>query len=413
MDFFTNVRDRLLRYARIGTQSDHNSASFPTTECQRELAALLYRELTALGCADCFYDEAACIVYAKLPSNLPEGERDEPFGLIAHMDTAPDVCGENVKPWVLERYDGGDIVLNAAQGIVMRSADYPNLAQYAGQALVLTDGTTLLGGDDKAAIAAILCFAEYCMKTPEFRHGTVCLAFTPDEEVGGLARDLDLERFGAKQAYTIDGDHLGCYQDQTFNAAQAKIEITGLSVHPATAKGILVNAVELAAEFLSALPEKERPQFADGTDGFYYVTSCRADCEHAAIRIILRDFDRAVLERRKAFLLAQAERMNARFDRPRVRVELEDEYYNMGEILREHPEITARLDRAIRAAGLEPVSEPFRGGTDGAALTYRGLPCPNLSAGYENAHGRFEFVPIPSMVKNVEILQRLCEEYRK
>ena len=411
MDLFAEVRDRLIRYAEIGTQSQPNTGRRPSTACQHMLAELLFGELLQLGCREVFYDRDNCVVYGKIPPNLPAGAEDRPFGLVTHMDTAPDVCGDGVKPWVLENYEGGDILLNAEKGIVMRRQDYPNLARYVGQTLVLTDGTTLLGGDDKAAIAAVMTFAEYCQKTPDFLHGTVCLAFTPDEEVGGLAQDLDLERFGAPVAYTIDGDHLGCYQDQTFNAAQATVEIVGVSVHPATAKGIMVNAADLAVGFLNRIPKDERPQTTEGMEGYYYVSHLSADCEHARIRIILRDFERSGLEARETLLRDAAAELNAACGEERICVTIEEEYRNLGEVLRQKPEITARLRTAIERSGLTPVCEPFRGGTDGATLTFRGLPCPNLSAGYENAHGRFEFVPVESMEKNVEILRQLCLAY--
>lgn len=405
------VRDRLLRYAKIATQSKPYQSQRPSTDCQHELARLLYQELVELGAASVYYDKTACVVYGQIAANLPEGASDEPFGLIAHMDTSPDVCGEHVKPWVLENYDGGDILLNPSEDLWMRRADYPNLGQYLGQDLVLTDGTTLLGGDDKAAIAAIMTFAEHLLSHPELRHGTVCLAFTPDEEVGGLACDLDLARFGAKVAYTLDGDHLGWYQDQTFHAARACITVAGLSVHPGTAKGIMVNAADIAAELISMLPKHERPQYTEGLEGFYHVIRCNADCERAELDIIVRDFDRASFERRTDYLLECAVKLNAQYGADRVQVKLTEEYRNMGDILREHPALISRLRRAIEESGLTPVCEPFRGGTDGAALSYRGLPCPNLSAGYENAHGRFEYVPVQSMEKNVEILLRLAQQF--
>ncbi len=406
-DSHRKTEERLLRYAAVTTQSKHFEGTWPTTTCQRELARLLFCELHDLG-VQATYDEEHCVVYGRLPAT--HGKEDRPIALIAHVDTAPDVKGRDVKPWVLRAYPGGDIVLNEAEGIVMHAADYPNLAQYVGQDLVLTDGTTLLGGDDKAAIAALMTLAEYYASHPQVPHRTVCIAFTPDEEVGGLARDLDLDRLGAKFAYTIDGDHLGWYQNQTFNAAEASITITGRSVHPATAKGIMVNASDLAAEFLTSLPPLEKPQFTEGIDGFYYVTSVQSDCERAEIRLIIRDFDREHFRLRQDRLLEIARSINKRCGQERVQVEIHQQYRNMGDILEQYPFLTADLEAAIRAAGLEPKSEPFRGGTDGSALSFRGLPSPNLSAGYENAHGRFEFVPIPSMVKNVEILIHLTRQ---
>ncbi|MBR6377432.1 MAG: peptidase T [Oscillospiraceae bacterium] len=406
-EFHRKTEERLLRYAAISTQSKPFDGTWPTTDCQRDLARLLFSELHELGIRAAF-DEARCVVYGWLPA--AHAAEDRSIALIAHMDTAPDVKGSGVKPWVLRSYPGGDIVLNEAEGIILRAADYPNLAQYVGQDLVLTDGTTLLGGDDKAAIAALMTLAEYYAAHPELPHRTVCLAFTPDEEMGGLSRDLDLKLLGAEFAYTVDGDHLGWYQNQTFNAAQVTVTITGRSVHPATAKGIMVNASDLAVEFLNSLPPQEKPQFTEGVDGFYHVTSLQSNCEHAEIHLIIRDFDRKSFQHRQDVLLEIAHRINRRWGPKRVVVAFQQQYRNMGDVLEQYPFLTADLEAAIRAAGLEPKSEPFRGGTDGSALSFRGLPCPNLSAGYENAHGRFEFVPVPSMAKNVEILLHLTEK---
>ena len=407
-EFLRQTEERLLRYAAITTQSHAYQGEWPTTACQRDLARVLCDELRALG-VRAEYDEAHCLVYGWLPAvGVTE---DRPIALVAHLDTAPDVKGWDVKPRVLRAYPGGDIVLNEAEQIVMRAADYPNLAQHVGQDLVVTDGTTLLGGDDKAAVAALMTLAEHYATHPEAPHRTICLAFTPDEEVGGLARDLDLEKLGARVGYTLDGDHLGWYQDQTFHASLAAVSITGRSVHTGTAKGIMVNASDLAAEFLAMLPKRQRPQYTDGTEGFFHVISVVSDCEHAEIRLIIRDFDREVFETREDFLRRCAAALNEQYGADRVRVSITQQYRNMGDVLRGCPFLVEKLRAAIRAAGLEPHSEPFRGGTDGAALSFRGLPCPNLSAGYENAHGRFEYVPVQSMEKNVEILLQLLGLY--
>ena len=405
--FYEQTRERMIRYAKIDTQSKPFSYDTPSTSCQRDLASELYRELKEIGASDVFYDEECCVVYAKVKSTLPEGTDDDPVGFIAHIDTSPDVSGSGVKPWVLEDYDGGDIVLNDEMKIVMRAADFENLSRYIGDDLILTDGTTLLGGDDKAAIASIMTFAEHLIKHPGIPHCTVCLAFTPDEEVGGLARDLDLSRFGAKNAYTLDGDHLGYYIDETFNASEAVITICGFSVHPATAKGIMINAADIAAEFISALPKSERPQYTEGREGFYHVVSCSADCSEARIEVIIRDFDGEGIRRREEVVQSIADSLGEKYGM--VECEIIPQYRNMREVIDTAPHLTENLRRAISECGVEPVSEPFRGGTDGAALSFRGLPCPNLSAGYENAHGTFEYVPIGSMVKNVEILLKLTE----
>ena len=407
-EIYEQVKERLIRYARIDTQSAEYTGHWPTTEKQKELARVLKDEMISIGVSDVYMDDDKCVVYGKIPSNIPSAHV-MPIGFIAHMDTAPDASGTNVKSWVLENYDGGDIVLNKEKNIVMKASDYPNLSMYIGRDLILTDGTTLLGGDDKASIAAIMSFAEYIVNHGEVKHGDICIAFTPDEEVGGLARDLDLERFGAKVAYTLDGDHLGWYEDETFNASEAVFEFTGRSVHTGTAKGIMINAVDMAAEFMSMLPKDEKPQYTEGVEGFYHLISCESDCEHARIRLLIRDFDHDNFKKREAFLEECADKLKAEYGQERVKLSIIHQYSNMKEVLKDVPFMIDMLKDAIKKAGIEPVCEPFRGGTDGAALSFRGLPCPNLSAGYENAHGRFEYVPIQSMVKNVEILCNLCE----
>ena len=403
--FYDAVKARMLRYAKVDTQSNAHAACTPTTEKQFDLAHMLYDELLSIGASDVWLDETNCVVYGRIPPTSADGTA---FGLVTHMDTAPDASGTNVKPWVLEDYDGSDIVLNTEQNIVMRTADFPNLLKYRGQDLILTDGTTLLGGDDKAAIASVMTFAEHLLRHSELPHGLISLAFTPDEEVGRLAGNLDLDRFGAKVAYTLDGDHLGHYMDETFNASQARLTVKGRSVHPATAKGIMINAADVANEFLSMLPEKEKPQHTEGREGFFHVISVSATCEHAEIELIIRDHDRTVFERREAFLKTCADKLNEKHGAGTAALAIEQTYRNMKEIVDRYPFLIENLTEAIRRAGLTPVCEAFRGGTDGSALSWRGLPCPNLSAGYENAHGRFEYVPIRSMEKNVEILLHLC-----
>ena len=403
------VKERLLRYARIDSQSGTVTGPGPSTACQRDLAAELCAEMKRLGVSEIFYDEPACVVYGRIPPS--PGVTAEPVAFITHMDTAPDVSGHGVRPWVLENYSGGDILLNREKGIVMRAEEHPVLRQYVGQDLILTDGTTLLGGDDKAAIAAVMTLAEALLTCPELPHGPVCLAFTPDEEVGGLARELDLERLGARFAYTLDGDHVGWYQDQTFNAAAAVVEIRGVSVHTGTAKGLMVNASDLTVYFLNMLPPLEKPQFTAGMEGFYHVCSVSSSCEYARIELIVRDFDETGFASRLDFLAGCADELNRRHGPGTALLTIREQYRNMGQVLSRYPFLTELLRQSITDCGLVPVCEPFRGGTDGAALTFRGLPCPNLSAGYENAHGRFEFVPVQSMEKNVEILLSLCRRW--
>ena len=403
--FYEQVRDRLIRYARVDTQSARVSDTVPTTKKQFDLARMLRDELMKIGAADVWLDEEKCVLYGRVPATAEGGMA---FGLVTHMDTAPDAPGENCKPWVLEGYDGGDILLNPGQGIVMSPREFPNLKNYVGQDLVLTDGTTLLGGDDKAAIAAVMTFAEHLLSHPDIPHGLIALAFTPDEEVGGLARDLDLARFGAKVAYTLDGDYLGYYEDETFNASHATALFRGRSVHTGTAKGILINAADMAAEFVSLLPPREKPQFTEGREGFFHLVSVKAGVEQAQVDLIIRDHDAALFARREQLLRETAAQMGEKYGPDRVSLTIVPTYRNMKEVIDRYPFLIDNLTKAIRLAGLTPRSVPFRGGTDGSALSHRGLPCPNLSAGYENAHGRFEYVPIRSMEKNVEILLHLA-----
>ncbi len=404
--FYEQVRDRLIRYARVDTQSARVSDTVPTTKKQFDLAYMLRDELVGIGAADVWLDEEKCVVYGRVPATVEGGKA---FGLVTHMDTAPDAPGAGCKPWVLEEYDGGDILLNEEKGIVMSPREFPNLKNYVGQDLILTDGTTLLGGDDKAAIAVVMTMAEHLLKHPELPHGPIALAFTPDEEVGGLAKDLDLTRFGAQVAYTLDGDYLGYYEDETFNASHATALFRGRSVHTGTAKGIMVNAGDLAAEFISLLPSREKPQFTEGREGFFHLVSIQANVELAQVDLIVRDHDAGVFARREQLLRDLAAQMARKYGPERVSLTIAPTYRNMKEVIDQYPFLIDNLTKAISLAGLTPRSLPFRGGTDGSALSHRGLPCPNLSAGYENAHGRFEYVPIPSMEKNVEILLHLAK----
>ena len=404
--FYEQVRDRLIRYAKVDTQSARVSDTVPTTKKQFDLAYLLRDELIKIGAADVWLDEDKCVLYGTIPATAEGGMA---FGLVTHMDTAPDAPGADCRPWVLESYDGGDILLNPEQGIVMSPREFPNLKNYIGQDLILTDGTTLLGGDDKAAIAAVMTFAEHLLSHPELPHGPIALGFTPDEEVGGLAKDLDLDRFGAQVAYTLDGDYLGYYEDETFNASHATLTVQGRSVHTGTAKGILINAADVAAAFVSMLPALEKPQFTEGREGFFHLVGIQGDVEKAQVDLIVRDHDPVIFARREQLLRDLAEQLAERYGAERVALTITPTYRNMKEVVDRYPFLIENLTKAIRLAGLTPRSIAFRGGTDGSALSHRGLPCPNLSAGYENAHGRFEYVPIPSMEKNVEILLHLAK----
>lgn len=407
--FYNQVKERLLRYVKINTQSSLHSSFTPSTKCQHDLAKELYNELNKIGVKDTYYDKENCAVYAFLKANADKGKD---VGFIAHLDTAPDASGENVKPWVLENYDGKDILLNREKNIIMSPNDFPNLNNYIGQDLILTDGTTLLGGDDKASIASIMTLIEYLINNPQIKHSNLSFAFTPDEEVGGLAKNLDLKRFNVPVAYTLDGDHLGYYMDETFNASMATIEIYGLSVHTGTAKGIMKNAVDIGNEFLNSLPKLEKPQYTANREGFYHVINFNGDCEYAKIELIIRDHDREKFNLRNDEIKKIATKINKQYGNNTLKYDLHIQYKNMKEVIDKEPYMIPYLKKAIELANVKPVCEAFRGGTDGSALSHRGLPCPNLSAGYENAHGRFEYVSIQSMVKNVEILLNLIEIYR-
>ena len=407
-EFYEQVKQRLIQYAKINTESTFHSSTTPTTMHQHDLAKVLYEELQTIGVDSTYYDTENCVVYGFLEANTDSGKA---IGFVTHMDTAPDASGENVKPWVLENYDGSDILLNKDKNIVMKVKDFPNLKNYVGQDLILTDGTTLLGGDDKASIAAVMTLLEHLVKHPEIKHNLIAVGFTPDEEVGGLARNLDLERFRTPIAYTLDGDYLGYYEDETFNASMATIDIHGRSVHTGTAKGIMKNAVDIGNAFLNYLPKLEKPQYTEGREGFYHNVSFNGNCEHVTMEIIVRDHDALQFEIRNKTLQTIVAMLNKEYGEDTVTMDLKIQYKNLKEVIDTVPFMIPYLVQAIEKAGVEPKCLAFRGGTDGSALSHRGLPSPNLSAGYENAHGRFEYVPIQSMEKNVEILLNLIDIY--
>ncbi|MEE1410697.1 MAG: peptidase T [Bulleidia sp.] len=407
-EFYEQVKQRLIQYAKINTESTFHSSTTPTTMHQHDLAKVLYEELQTIGVDSAYYDTENCVVYGFLEANTDSGKA---IGFVTHMDTAPDASGENVKPWVLENYDGSDILLNKDKNIVMKVKDFPNLKNYVGQDLILTDGTTLLGGDDKASIAAVMTLLEHLVKHPEIKHNLIAVGFTPDEEVGGLARNLDLEKFRTPIAYTLDGDYLGYYEDETFNASMATIEIHGRSVHTGTAKGIMKNAVDIGNAFLNYLPKLEKPQYTEEREGFYHNVSFNGNCEHVTLEIIVRDHDALQFEIRNKTLQTIVDMLNKEYGEGTVTMDLKIQYKNLKEVIDTVPFMIPYLVQAIEKAGVEPKCLAFRGGTDGSALSHRGLPCPNLSAGYENAHGRFEYVPIQSMEKNVEILLNLIDIY--
>lgn len=399
------IIERFRSYVSLNTASDDKSKTFPSTAKQLVLAHLLYQELTALGLQEVELTEYGYVL-ATLPSN---SEEERPvIGLIAHMDTSNEASGANVKMQVQPAYDGGDIMLSP--GITLSSQDFPELKNYVGQEIITSDGTTLLGADDKAGICAIVSACEYLLRHPEIRHGKVRLAFTPDEEVGRGTEHFPLQSFGADFAYTVDGGAIGELNYETFNACNATITFYGVSVHPGSAKNKMRNAVTMAAKWQMLLPAGERPEYTEMYEGFYHSLRVSGGTDKVELEMILRDHDRQKLGARKALLLKMTDYMNAEYGAGSVVCQLEDVYCNMKEYIMPVYEIIERAENAMRAAGVEPQLTPVRGGTDGARLSEMGLPCPNIFTGGHNFHGRFEYLPVPSLLKCVEVLVKLVQK---
>lgn len=391
-----SVLDRFLKYVSVGSQSDADSATVPSTPGQTELARLLAGELKDMG-AQAELDDDSGIVYASIPSNV---EGNVPvIGWVAHVDTAPGVSGSGVKPRIVRSYDGGDILLNPEQGMVLSPAVFPELADYLGQDLVVTDGTTLLGADDKAGVAEIMDMAASFLLNPERPHGEIRIAFTPDEEIGRGTDAFDVARFGADFAYTVDGGSLGEIEYENFNAASAVVTVQGSSIHPGSAKGRMLNACLVLMEFQGMLPAFQNPAFTEGYEGFYHLDSLRGDVERAAAEYLIRDHDREAFERKKEFMQECAALLNRKYGEGTVKAEITDSYYNMKEKILPHMHLVEHARRAMEAVGVRPEIVPVRGGTDGARLSFMGLPCPNLCAGGHNFHGKYEYVPVRSMEK--------------
>lgn len=401
------VTDRFLRYVQIDTQSDEEGTGTPTTEKQHELARLLVEELTKMGAEEITYDKEHCYVYASIPAT--EGMEKKPvMGFISHMDTSPAVSGANVRPRIITAYDGKDIVLNSGLGIVMKTADFPELKEYQGKSLIVTDGTTLLGADDKAGVAEIMTMAEYLLSHRDVPHGKLRIGFTPDEEVGAGADHFDVELFSADCAYTVDGGKLGELEYENFNAAGARVTFHGRSVHPGDAKNKMKNALLTAMEFQGMLPVSENPMYTEKYEGFYHLDALNGDIERAVADYIIRDHSKEKFEQKKALFEKAGAFLNEKYGGGTVEIELKDSYYNMKEIIEDHMELIDHAMEAMREAGVEPVVVPIRGGTDGARLSYMGLPCPNLCTGGHNFHGRFEYICIESMEAVVRILLNLA-----
>lgn len=406
----TRTVENFLRYVQIDTQSKEESESTPSTEKQHRLAELLAEELMCLGAEEITYDREHCYVYATIPET--EGCEEAPvLGFIAHMDTSPAVTGANVKPRIVEHYDGGDILLNQAKGIVMRAEEFPELAKCVGKDLIVTDGTTLLGADDKAGIAEIMAMAAYLTEHKEIRHGKIRIGFTPDEEIGRGADYFDVETFGADYAYTVDGGALGELEYENFNAAGAKLHVYGRNVHPGSAKGKMKNALLIAQEFQSLLPVEQNPMYTEGYEGFFHLDSMKGNVEEALAEYIIRDHDRELFEQKKACFKRCASFLNEKYGEGTVVVDMQDSYYNMREVIEPHMHLIENAKQAMRELDIEPLVSPIRGGTDGARLSFMGLPCPNLCTGGENYHSRYEYACVQSMEQVTRLLVLLAQKY--
>ena len=397
--------ERFLRYAAYPTMSDPESGRHPSTEKQLALGRELVRELLELGLSDAELD-AYGYVYATLKRNT--SVRCNTLALIAHMDTSPDASDENIKCQLMT-YEGKDLCLNPERGIYLRKSDYPSLGEYVGRTLIVSDGTTLIGADDKAGVAEIMTALERLV-TENIPHGDVKICFTPDEEIGEGADNIDMRRLGADYGYTVDGGALGELEYENFNAASAKVTVHGVSIHPGSAKGKMKNAARIVAEFNSMLPEFEIPEHTSGYEGFYHLTSVSGGCESAVASYIIRDHDRAKFEKRKALFTRVAEAVNHRYGEGTLTLELTDSYFNMREVIERNMFVFERARHAMLAEGVTPRINPIRGGTDGARLSFMGLPCPNLSTGGENFHSRFEFVSVEAMDKMTDVLVRIVTD---
>lgn len=392
--------DKFLRYVALDTTSDPESPTQPSTQKQLELSKLLVKELQELGIADATLDKDGYVM-ATIEANC---DCDIPtIGFIAHVDTAPDVSGANIKPQIISNYDGGDILLSKESGLSLKVEEFPEMAQYKGQTLITTDGTTLLGADDKAGVAEIMSAVEYIVNHPEFKHGKIKIGFTPDEEIGRGVDAFDVARFGADYAYTMDGGMIGELEYENFNAAGAKVHIQGRNIHPGYAKNKMINAIIVAMELNAMLPVEQRPEFTQDYEGFIHVIGFNGSVEEATIQYIVRDHDFAKFEEKKALLTACVEFLNKKYGNI-LTLDMKDQYYNMRKEVEPHYHIIDKAVKAMEMAGITPHIQPIRGGTDGARLSFMGLPCPNIFAGGHNFHGKLEFVPLESMEAATKVI---------
>ena len=400
----TNVIEKFLRYIKIDTQSDENSETCPSTEKQLNLANLLVKEMKILGLSDISLDENGYVM-ASLPSNV-EKNKAPVVGFIAHMDTSPDFSGKEVKPKFINNYDGGEIILN--EKIIMSPKDFPELMKYVGQDLITTDGTTLLGADDKAGVAEIMTAMEYLINNPEIKHGPIRIGFTPDEEIGRGADHFDVKKFATDFAYTMDGGEIGELEYENFNAALATITVSGRNVHPGYAKDKMINSIHIAKELDALLSVEKRPEHTEGYEGFYHLIDFKGEVEQTVFRYIIRDHDRQKFEFLKEYLQSCTDLLNSKYGN-RIKLELKDQYYNMKEKIEPVMHVVETAIEAMEKVGVKPLVVPIRGGTDGARLSYMGLPTPNIFTGGHNFHGRFEYIPVESMQKAVEVIVEIVQ----
>ncbi len=401
-----NVIERFLKYVKFDTQSDENSNVTPSTPKQMVFAEYLRAELESLGLEDIELDEHGYL-YATLPANTDKALPT--VGFIAHMDTSPDMSGENVTPRIVTNYDGKDIVLNEEEQIILSPSQFPELLDHVGEDLIVTNGKTLLGADDKAGIAEIVAAVDFLLQHPEIKHGKVRVGFNPDEEIGMGAHLFDVQKFGCDWAYTMDGGEVGELEYENFNAAGAKISIQGRNVHPGYAKGKMINALRVAQEFINLVPVAESPEQTEGYEGFFHLIGVSGEVEKAQVAFIIRDHDRRIFEDRKQRMTAWGEQLNAKYGAGTVTVDIKDQYYNMREKIEPVKHVVDVAFKAMEAAGVKPVVRPIRGGTDGAQLSFKGLPCPNIFAGGLNFHGKYEFVPVQSIEKARDVVVKIIE----
>lgn len=401
-----HIIDRFVKYITIDTQSDPNNPDFPSTEKQWDLAKILVDDLKAIGMQNVTLDDN-CYIMATLPGNV--SHKVPTIGFIAHIDTSPDFTATGVNPKIHPNYDGKDIVLNKTENIILSPDYFEDLLQYKGQTLITTDGTTLLGADDKAGVTEIMTAMEYLIEHPEIKHGDIKIAFTPDEEVGKGAHLFDVKKFGADWAYTIDGSRLGELEYENFNAAGAKVTITGKIVHPGYAKGKMINSMLIANEFIAALPKHEIPQETEGYEGFYHLYAMNGKVEETILQYIIRDHDMELFTQRKATFQQVADTLNKKLGSNLIAVTINDQYYNMREKVAPVMHIVDIAEEAMKEVGVKPIIKAIRGGTDGSQLSYKGLPCPNIFAGGHNFHGRYEYVPVESMQKAVDVIVKITE----